>query len=373
MQISDPKPSMSDSTYRHGAIPRTGVLLINLGTPEAPTPQAVRRFLAEFLSDPRVIELPRALWALVLHGIVLNVRPRRSAHRYAAIWLKEGSPLKVYTERQATLLRGLLGERIKSPLTVRYAMRYGTPAIRDVLAELRREGCERVLVMPLYPQYAASTSAAAMDEVFAACRSYRNMPELRFVKHFHDHPAYIDALGTSVDAYWREHGHPEILLMSFHGLPQAALERGDPYHCECQKTARLLAENLHLDGGKWQIAFQSRFGRAKWLQPYTAATLTALAKRGVKRVDLVCPGFVSDCLETLEELGIEGRRTFMAAGGRELHLIPCLNDRPEWIAALATIALEQLGSWVSERWDRVAAENAARLSAERARASGAAG
>jgi len=358
--------SLPEPPYRHGTIAKTALLLVNLGTPAAPTSVAVRRYLREFLSDPRVIEMPRVLWRPILHGIILRTRPRRSAARYAAIWTPDGSPLMVYTERQAQLLQGLLGERLRIPLAVAYAMRYGEPAIDAVLARLKAAGCERLLVLPLYPQYAASTTAGALDRVFAALQRWRNVPELRTVKHFHDHPAYIRALGDAAREYWRRHGRPDRLLMSFHGVPRFMLDRGDPYHCECQKTARLLAQELELGDGAWRAAFQSRFGRAKWLQPYTATLLAELARQGTRRVDVICPGFVSDCLETLEEIGIEGKAIFLGAGGKEFHLIPCLNDRPGWIEALAAVARDHLGGWVRDGWDRAAAEAEAKASAERA-------
>jgi ferrochelatase len=362
---------LPEPPYRHGTIAKTAILLVNLGTPAAPTARAVRRYLREFLSDPRVVEVPRALWNPILHGIILHTRPRRSATRYAAIWTPEGSPLKLHTERQAKLLQGLLGDRLKAPLAVEYAMRYGEPAIGAVLAKLKAAHCERVLVLPLYPQYAASTTASALDQVFGLLARTRNVPEVRVVKHFHDHPAYIRALGDLAREHWRAHGRPHKLVLSFHGLPRYTLERGDPYHCECQKTARLLAEELGLAEDAWQIGFQSRFGRTEWLKPYTASVLAELGRHGVPRVDVLCPGFVSDCLETLEEIGIEGKLIFLGAGGKAFHLLPCLNDRPGWIEALATIAREHLAGWIGEGYDHPAAEARAAASAARAQRFGA--
>ncbi len=363
----DPEPA-----YQHGAIAQTAILLVNLGTPDAPTPAAVKRYLREFLSDPRVVEIPRVVWNPILHGLILNTRPRRSAARYAAIWTPDGSPLRLYTERQAKLLQGLLGERWRAPLVVDYAMRYGEPSIPSVLAKLKSARCERLLVLPLFPQYAASTTATALDRVATTLAKTRNVPELRTVKHFHDHPAYIRALGDLVREYWRANGRPDALLMSFHGLPQYTLDRGDPYHCESHKTARLLAAELELAEGRWQLAFQSRFGQAEWLKPYTAPVLGELARSGRRRVDVICPGFVADCLETLEEIGIEGKSLFLAAGGQALRLIPCLNDRPGWIEALATIARDHLEGWVGPGYDRTAAEQAAKASAAQAKRLGAA-
>lgn len=318
------------------------ILLVNLGTPDAPNSQAVRRYLKQFLSDPRVIEIPRVLWAPVLHALVLNTRPRRTALKYASIWCSEGSPLKVHTERQARLLGAHLGSLVR----VQFAMRYGMPSIPEVLVRLKSEGCTRVLVLPMYPQYAASTTASALDQVAEFMRSMRNVPEIRFVKHFHDHRAYIGALASLVTEHWRASGRPDKLVMSFHGLPRDTRSRGDPYHSECQQTARLLATRLGLDGERWQIAFQSRFGKAEWIPPYTASMLAEYGRRGMRRVDVVFPGFVADCLETLEEVGIEGRKIFLEAGGKEFHVLPCLNESDEWIHALADIARQHLAGWV---------------------------
>ncbi|MCX7893807.1 MAG: ferrochelatase [Burkholderiales bacterium] len=357
--------------FAHGRTPLTAILLVNLGTPDEPTPAAVKRYLREFLSDPRVVEIPRPVWWLILNGIVLNVRPRQSAEKYAAIWSAEGSPLRVHTERQAKLLEGYLGQSVASPFTVAYAMRYGVPAIRDVLASLKAGGAERILVLPLYPQFAASTTATVFDEVARFLMETRNPPEVRLVKHFHDHPAYVRAVADAIRETWRAEGRPDRLVMSFHGLPRFSLERGDPYHCECQKTARLLAEELELAPGQWVATFQSRFGKAEWLKPYTAEVLAALGREGVGKVDVVTPGFVSDCLETLEEIGMEGRDTFLAAGGGQYRVIPCLNERADWIRALARIALENLGGWYSTSRDREAAARAAAASRDRARAMGA--
>jgi ferrochelatase len=338
-------PFLAEPAFTHGTPARTAILLVNLGTPEAPTTAAVRRYLKEFLSDPRVVEIPRPLWWLILNGVILRLRPAKSAAKYARIWDKDGSPLKVHTERQAKLLRGYLGEHGDTALLVDYAMRYGNPSIASVLAGLRERRCERVLVLPLYPQYAASTTASALDAVSVFYQRTRNIPELRMVKHFHDHPAYVAALAEGVRMHWAQHGKPDRLLMSFHGLPRYTLERGDPYHCECQTTARLLAGKLELSPEQYQLSFQSRFGRAEWLQPYTAATLAQWGKQGLRRVDVVCPGFVADCLETLEEIGIEGKAEFLKAGGKEFHAIPCLNENDAWIRALAQIAQEHLRGW----------------------------
>ena len=331
--------------FTHGTPSRIGVLLINLGTPDAPTASAVRAYLREFLSDPRVVEIPRPVWWLILNLFVLTTRPGQSAERYAQVWMGEGSPLKVHTERQTTLLRGYLGERVKFPLVVDYAMRYGKPSIADRLQRLKAQNCDRILLLPLYPQYSASTTATAFDAAFACFAQMRNQPAIRTVRHFHDHGGYINALARNIRDYWMKNGRPERLVMSFHGVPRHTLDKGDPYHCECQKTGRLLAEALQLKPEQYRVTFQSRFGRAEWLKPYTAEVLAQFGKQQVGRVDVVCPGFVADCLETLEEIAIEGKTLFIQAGGREYHYIPCLNERDDWIQALTDIVAENLPGW----------------------------
>ena len=335
-----------EPAFRHGTQASTGVLLCNLGTPDEPSPAAVRRYLAQFLSDPRVVEIPRLLWLPLLHGVILRVRPARSARKYASIWMAEGSPLKVWTEKQALLLRGYLGQRGQHVL-VRHAMRYGQPSIASALDALKAEGADRVLVLPLYPQYAASTTASTGDAVASWMKGVRNVPELRFVKHYHDDPAYIGALAKRVNDHWMMHGRPDKLVLSFHGVPRRTLALGDPYHCECLKTGRLLGERLKLRADAMLVTFQSRFGKAEWLKPYTEPTLVALAKAGTGRVDVMCPGFVADCLETLEEIDREARTAFLGAGGKEFSYIPCLNDQHEWIAALAGLAIRHMQGWDS--------------------------
>lgn len=323
---------------------RVGVLLVNLGTPEAPTAAALRPYLKEFLSDRRVVELPRALWWLILNGFILPFRPAKSAEKYAAIWREGGSPLKIYTERTAHLLREQLAGADNPPL-VEYAMTYGQPSVGSVIGDLKRQGCTRLLVVPLYPQYAASSTGSALDAVYRTLLKTRNMPELRTLRGYHAHPAYIAALKQSVEAHWAEHGRPDVLLMSFHGTPKSNLDNGDPYRHECLETGHLLGTALGLDAADYRITFQSRFGRAEWLQPYTADVLAELGRQKVKRLDVVCPGFAADCLETLEEIAIEGKATFLTAGGGEFRYIPALNDGAEWIAALGRIVGEQLVGW----------------------------
>jgi len=359
--------------FTHDSPERLGVLLINLGTPDAPTAGAVRRYLAEFLSDPRVIEIPGAVWKPLLHGVILRVRPAQSARRYATIWTKDGSPLLVHSQRQKTLLVGYLGQRLKTlglpsdHCLVELGMRYGNPSIAGALERLREGGAQRVLVLPLYPQYSASTTASAQDAVFAAMRTMRRAPTLRMVEPYHDDPGYVGALAQSVNDYWVKNGRPNKLVLSFHGVPRRTLDLGDPYHCHCHKTARLLATELGLKPEQYTVTFQSRFGRGEWLKPYTRPTLIALAREGMRRVDVVCPGFVSDCLETLEEIGLEGRAEFLKAGGAEFHAIPCLNERPAWLAVLADLALRNLGGWL----DPPPAASALELTQARAKARGA--
>jgi ferrochelatase len=338
-------PFAKEPPFTHGALARTAVVLVNLGTPDEPTSGAVRRYLKEFLSDPRVVEIPKAVWAPILYGIILPFRSRQSAQKYATIWSREGSPLKVHTQAQAMLLRGLLGERGHTELTVTMAMRYGSPSIPEVLGRLKAEGHERILVLPAYPQYSGTTTASVSDAVFDHYKNVRNVPELRFVRNYHDHDGYLDALKKSVLAHWESNGRGEKLVMSFHGVPKRTLTLGDPYHCECMKTARLLAEKLKLREDQYLVTFQSRFGKAEWLQPYTAPTVAQLARDGVRRLDVICPGFTSDCLETLEEIAMEVRHEFVAHGGREFSYIPCLNEQPSWIAALAEIAEQHLIGW----------------------------
>jgi len=354
----------SPERFDHAAPPRVGVLLVQLGTPDAPEPAAVRRYLAEFLSDPRVVEIPSLLWKPILHGIILRVRPAKSAAKYAQIWTDQGSPLAVNTQRQATMLRGWLGER-GVDVEVAHAMRYGNPSIPSVLRGLRERNVRRLLVVPLYPQYAGSTTATVNDAVWRELSAWRDQPELRMVRGFHDVPGYLDALAERIRTAWTHDGPPDRLVMSFHGVPRRTLELGDPYHCECHATGRLLAQRLGLAPERCLVTFQSRFGRAEWLQPYTAPTLAELGRAGVGRVDVVCPGFVSDCLETLEEIALEGREEFLAAGGRDFRYIGCLNDHPAFVGALADLVQAHLAGWPVARPDADEARRRADALAER--------
>jgi ferrochelatase len=338
-------PFRQEPPHTHGTVPTSAVVLVNLGTPDAPTRQAVRRYLKEFLSDPRVVEIPRLVWWCILNLIILPFRSGQSAAKYKTIWSKEGSPLKVHTQAQANLLRGELAERGHNNVTVAMAMRYGTPSLPDVLDGLKAAGVDRVAILPAYPQYSGTTTGSIYDAVFDHYKKVRNVPELRMVKHYHDHEGYINALCESIETHWETHGRGDKLVMSFHGVPKRTLLLGDPYHCECYKTARLIATRLHLAPGDFLVTFQSRFGKAEWLQPYTAPTLVELAKGGLKRVDLVCPGFTSDCLETLEEISMEAKHDFLEAGGQQFHYIPCLNESPLWITGLAEIAEQHMIGW----------------------------
>lgn len=316
------------------------ILLCNLGTPDAPTPAALRRYLAEFLSDPRVVEIPHLLWQIILRGVILQVRPRKAAAKYASVWTEQGSPLAVWTHRQAQLLQ----ERLQPwGIPVLPAMRYGQPAIAKQLQTLQDQGVQRVLVLPLYPQYCAATTASVFDAVAAWVGRSRHYPELRFVNDYCDHPGYIAALADSVRQHWQQKGQrAEHLVMSFHGIPQRNVELGDPYAAQCQRSAALLAQALGLEPQAYSVTFQSRFGPAQWLQPYTEPTVQALAQAGTRSVELICPGFASDCLETLEEINMEVRQAFMQAGGQAFDYIPCLNDSSSGMDMLAELAQAQL-------------------------------
>jgi len=333
-----------EAGYQHGSRSCTGVLVTNLGTPDAPTPTALRRYLAQFLWDPRVVEFPRPLWWLILR-IILRIRPRRAARSYARIWTEEGSPLLAISRRQAAALQAALQEHFGGPVEVMLGMRYGHPSIGEALEQLRSRGARRLLVLPLYPQYSAATTASTFDAVADVLKSWRWIPELRFVQHYPDDPGYIAALAASIREHWAEHGRADRLLFSFHGVPRRYLHAGDPYHCECQRTARLLAEALELPDTSWQVTFQSRFGREEWLQPYTDETLKSLPGQGIRSVQVVCPGFSADCLETLEEIAEQNRDFFLGAGGERYEYIPALNDRPDHIEALARLVGRHTGGW----------------------------
>lgn len=333
-----------------------GVIITNLGTPDAATPAALRRYLGEFLADQRVVNLPKLLWWPILHGVILRLRPRRSAQAYQKIWSDEGSPLLAIAKRQTRALQHRFADQIKVVL----GMRYGNPSIKLALETLREAGIYRVLVIPLYPQYSVSTTASTFDALANQFRHWQRLPELRFVTDYYDHEAYIEALAASVETYWHEHGRGDRLLMSFHGTPESFREAGDPYYYQCKQTAQLLANRLQLSSSQWQPAFQSRFGPQPWLQPYADEALQKMAADGVGRVDVICPGFSADCLETLEEIDMQNRELFVAAGGGELHYIPALNDRPEHIDMLEQLVNQHLQGWlpISEAPDQSQVNNA---------------
>lgn len=326
---------------------KTAVLLINLGSPAAPTKQALRSYLREFLSDPRVIDLPRWQWLPILYGIILNVRPKKSAHAYAQIWWDEGAPLIVITERQVAALQASFAAQGLAHIVVDYAMRYGQPSIANKLDALAKQGVERVLVLPMYPQYADATTASVFDGVAQALAARRNIPELRVVRSWHDHPLYINALADSIARHFDAQGQPQKLLFSFHGVPKRYLLEGDPYFCHCHKTTRLVVEALGLREEDYQLVFQSRFGREEWLQPYADQTIAALPGQGVDSVSVVCPGFSADCLETLEEMAMGNRELFIANGGKRYDYIACLNDDPAHIDLLSALARQHGQGWAA--------------------------
>ena len=344
-------PFLNTPDYSHAAPRKTAVILVNLGTPQAPTARAVRTYLAEFLGDPRVVEIPRLLWLIILHGIILRVRPAKSAKKYASVWTGAGSPLAVHTAAQTDILAGRM-KAIAPDLMVTHAMNYGQPSLKTLMDNLvRSQGVDKLLIVPLFPQYSATTTGSIFDGVCSAMKRLRNPPELRMVKHYHDDAAYIAALAAQVRAHWAAHpwaaDEKKQLVMTFHGLPQRNLMLGDPYHCECHKTARLLAESLGLAKTEYTVTFQSRFGKAKWLQPYTEPTLIEMAKTH-PRVDVFCPGFTGDCLETLEEIAMEAKEAFIHAGGQQFYYIEALNEAPLWNDALQALVQRHLQGWDSQ-------------------------
>lgn len=326
--------------FDHTEKPRIGVLLTNLGTPDAPTTPALRRYLKEFLADPRVVEVNRLLWWFILR-IILLIRPARSAHAYSTVWTENGSPLAINTQEQAHALQAQLGESV----IVDWAMRYGKPAIKDKLDSMLNQGVRKLLVVPLYPQYSASTTGSTFDALAADFSKRRWLPALRFVDCYHDHPGYVAALCQSIEEHWQQHGRADKLVFSYHGVPLRYLHSGDPYHCHCHKTTRLVAEKLGLQSEEFLTTFQSRFGREEWLRPYTDETMMQLPKTGIKSVQVICPGFSSDCLETLEEIAVQNREFFIEAGGESFHYIPALNTRSQHIQFLHTLIADNLRGW----------------------------
>ena len=356
--------------FQHTEIPAVGVLLANLGTPDAPDTPSLRRYLREFLLDPRVIELPRLLWWIILHLFILTTRPAKSAALYRKVWTEEGSPLLVISRRQVTALQEALRRDVGNPLHVALAMRYGNPSVRAGLRELEEKGCRRILVLPLYPQYASVTIGSTFDAVADELKTWRWVPEIRTVNGYHDDPGYIRCLATSIREAWQDGGPGEKLLFSFHGIPQRYFDAGDPYFCQCHKLARLTAEELGLPRERWQVSFQSLFGKEEWLKPYTDKTVEAMARSGIRSIDVICPGFSADCLETLEEMDEQNREIFLHAGGERFRYIPCLNDRPDHMRAIADLTLRHLQGWVEAPgvWSEERARAEAAFAAERAAA-----
>ncbi|MEM7026731.1 MAG: ferrochelatase [Pseudomonadota bacterium] len=331
--------------HKHNTRDCIGVLLTNLGTPDAPTPAALRKYLAEFLSDPRVIEVPKIIWWFVLNGIILRTRPRKSAEAYEQVWTEDGSPLLHICKKQVSAVRSFLEKRDQNPIKVELGMRYGNPSIQSALEKLQEENCNRILLFPLYPQYSASTTASTFDAVVDVLKTWRWIPDFRMIHHYHEEPEYIKALANSIDKHWQNNQRPEKLIFSFHGLPKDYFLAGDPYQCECQKTARLVAEKLKLSNDEWLVTFQSRFGPREWLQPYTDKTLIQFGENGIKHVQVICPGFSADCLETIEEINMQNREFFIGAGGSEFSYIPALNDNEDHINALCNIIIHNIDDW----------------------------
>ncbi|EIJ35774.1 ferrochelatase [Thiothrix nivea] len=359
---------LNEKDYFHGKAECTGVLLVNLGTPDAPDKPSLRRYLREFLSDPRVVEIPRLAWYPILYGIILNKRPAASAAKYKEVWTENGSPLMAISLQQQKALQKELDIRFEGPVKIELAMRYGNPSIPSALRKLKEAGARRILILPLYPQYCAATNATTFDKVFDELKRWRWMAELRLVNHYHDHPSYISALADSVLQHWEKHPRGQLLVMSFHGIPKRNLTLGDPYHCECHKTARLLAQELNLKPKEYRVTFQSRFGKAEWLQPYTDKTMQALPGEGIKNVDVICPGFAADCLETLEEIQQENHEYFQHAGGENYHYIPALNANGKHIQALADIIQQHTQGWpeTSPGWTEAAQQKRAEKTLQRA-------
>jgi ferrochelatase len=338
-------PFKNSKNGMHSVQPGIGVLLVNLGTPDEPTAGAVRRYLAEFLSDKRVVELPGWLWKPVLHGIVLRTRPAQSAAKYASIWMEQGSPLLVHVAAQTAAVQQQLQAQEPERFVVRYAMRYGNPAIGNALNDFVREGISRILVLPLYPQYSGTSTASVLDAVYGWGLQQRHIPEMRFVNDYHDDAGYIQALKHQIETHWQQHGRSQHLLMSFHGVPQKVIDAGDPYQQQCLATAAQLTAALGLTPEQYNVSFQSRFGKAQWIEPATEPTLCKLARQGVQSVDVACPGFTADCLETLEEINMECRQAFLDNGGVSFQYIPCLNAQPTWVNALVDLVRSHTQGW----------------------------
>ncbi len=355
---------INNTDFTHSKKAKVGVLLTNLGTPDAPTPSALRRYLKEFLSDPRVVEAPRFIWWLVLNLVILTIRPRRSAAAYKTVWTDEGSPLLIHTKAQAEKVRRQLTNKYGDDVVVEFAMRYGNPSVDSVIENMLKQGVTKLVALPLYPQYSATTTASTFDAIAQSLTKRRAIPELRFIKNYHDFQPYIDALANKIDEHWQQHGRADKLIFSYHGIPKRYLTNGDPYHCECYKTSRLVAEKLGLNEDEYMTTFQSRFGREEWLKPYTDHTLQALPSQGVKSLQVVCPGFSSDCLETIEEIGEENRDYFLEAGGERFEYIQALNSDESHINALTQLIENNLTGWTVDNDVENRCQQAKRFGAE---------
>ena len=361
-------PQQTSPQYEHGLPESLGVLLVNLGTPDAPTPVAVRRYLKQFLSDPRVVEIPRILWWIILHGYILRVRPTRSARMYEKIWTDDGSPLLIHSQDIAESIRQQIAARISGSVSVELGMSYGMPSLDAALERLYQQGARRIVCLPLYPQYSGTTTASVFDAVTGALSRQRWVPEFRFISHYHDARGYIAAQAQNIREYWEQNGRGQKLLFSFHGVPKATFTDGDPYHCQCQKTARLIAESLELGDEDWAVSFQSRVGRAEWLRPYTDETVAIFGDAGLQRLDVVCPGFAADCLETLEEIAMQNAALFKTSGGDSLNYIPALNARDDHVAFLIRLIEKHVAGWPESSTDWSASDSAREQDKSRQRA-----
>ncbi len=350
--------------FSHARADKIGVLIMNLGTPSAPRAKELRSYLREFLSDPRVVEIPKVIWYLILYLIILPLRAPKSAHAYQTVWTEKGSPLLLHSLEQRDALRASLGEIYGDKVIVELAMRYNQPAVSDVLTSMQEQGVRKLVVLPLYPQYAASTTASAFDSIAKEFMKRRWLPDLRFISHYHKDTGYIEAMASRIQQHWEKVGKSHLML-SFHGTPKRSLLLGDPYHCECHASARLLAERLNLSSHEYTVSFQSRFGKAEWLQPYTDTTLKNMPSSGIKAVDVFCPGFSSDCLETLEEICVENRDYFVEAGGEQFHYINALNSSDEHISALTNIIMREIGHWTDDQKDDLRQSRALKLGASK--------
>lgn len=332
--------------FKHGRAPKMGVLLVNLGTPNAPTKTALKRYLAEFLSDRRVVEIPSLLWKIILHGVILQIRPKKSAAAYKRIWLNNGSPLMVHTKNLTDAIAAQLKTKIEGDLSLSFAMRYGQPSIKEKLLEFEQHGVERLLILPLYPQYSSATTGTVASAVFDVLKKWRWIPELHITSSYHDDLNYIEAVADSVRQQWMQTGQGDKLILSFHGMPKATLIAGDPYFCHCHKTARLIGQALGLQDKQWEMVFQSRFGKAQWLQPYAVTRFRDLPQEGIKNIIVVCPGFATDCLETLDEIAEEGKTEFIKAGGNRFIYVPALNTRKKQVDCLTQKILNCATGWI---------------------------